>query len=51
MTVSQAWERRRRMFQMEGRANILRCERSQHLREKEGKVLEDEIKEVAGALT
>ena len=42
---------RRRMFQVEGTANIPRWERSQHLRETEGKVMEDEIKEVAGALT
>ena len=37
-----------RMFQMEGTANIPRCERSQHLREEEGKVMKDEIKEVQG---
>ena len=43
---------RRRMFQMEGTANILRCERSQHLREKEGKVIDGRWDQRgAGALT
>ena len=51
MTVSQAGKDKEKNVPGGGNSKYPRWERSQHLRETEGKVMEDEIKEVAGALT